>query len=685
MNNRQEINSGLTEADGAEILSKLKAIFFPQFKQSVDDCCRRIDLEFGLQLGKNRGKMTKEQYIKSLEYLRKVRDDIEQNYLFKVNESFNGSCQDVADSQKGQLDFSKVALVSEDAVKENHVITLIIRQCGHAFQKELAGLNKYLSNQQGKQIIADSQNPMSPERLVRALVEVIKPLKLNTDGRIALYKTFAAHVFSQLGLIYRELLKQCETSNPKQLYVVEDIKEKVEPVYTNAEQPSAAFGELQKKLELWRLAHFPSGYDTIPAAGNAFYEHFEIQNALEVLQLDGNDSNSGEKKPLKWRVLEKLENLSFSTDTKSLVKHDEDLLDLVALIFSEIERDELLEEAVKATILRLEMPLAAASLGKYSIFTSQNNPVRQLLDDLFAAGMFLNVDEHDDKLIQERIESAVRKLTKNSGFEFAGWMAEAGEFSDYLSKQKQRTRNIEENIRQFMMDKQALASSKKTVLTIIENSIMGKALPAPIVDFLCDVWSDVLQAAYTDKEEQPEQWQKSVQAMNDLILSVMPPADDNERKQILKLLPGLIKELRQGLKQISYDKSAQSRFFKDLAVWHIILMDKKEAKKSVGAALSAEGEKVEIEAVADSFTELAESLVEGSWVEFDSAAGKKWGKLLWKGDGTETMLFVGKNGVKLFEIQVTSFAAKLGIGQVAIVKIDQKTVTERVLSELMSL
>jgi hypothetical protein len=686
MNNRQETNTGLIEADVAAILSKFKTVFFPHFKQSVDDCCRRIDLEFGLQLGKNREKITKEQYIKSLEYLRKVRDDIEQNYLFKVNESFNGSCQNVADSQKGQLDFSKVALVSEDAVKENNAIAAIIRQCGHAFHKELAALNKYLANQQGKQVIADSQNPMSPERLVRTLVEVIKPLKLNTDGRIALYKTFATHVFSQLGLIYCELLKQCATGNPKSLYVVEDIKEKVESVYISAEQLSAAFGELQKKLELWRLAHFPSGYDAISAAGNAFYEHFEIQNALQVLQLDGNDLNSGEKKqPLKWRVLEKLANLSFSADTKSLVKHDEDLLDLVALVFREIERDELLEEAVKTAILHLEMPLAAASLGKYSIFTRQNNPVRQLLDDLFAAGMFLNADEHDDKLIQERIESAVRKLTKNSGFEFAGWMAEAGEFSDYLKKQKQRTRNIEENTRQFMINKQALASSKKTVLTIIENSIMGKALPASIGDFLRDVWSDVLQAAYTDKEEQPEQWKKSVQAMDDLILSVMPPADDNERKQILKLLPGLIKELRNGLKQISYDKSAQSRFFKDLAVWHIILMDKKEARKSVVADLSAEGEKTETEAAADSFTELAESLAEESWVEFDSAAGKKWGKLLWKGGETETMLFVGKNGVKLFEIQVSGFAARLRKGQAAIAKIDQKTVTERVLSELMSL
>ncbi|MGZ4980603.1 MAG: DUF1631 family protein [Methylobacter sp.] len=687
MNNRQQTNLGSDESNRAELLDKLKAVFFQHFKQSVDDCCRRIDLEFGLQLGKKREKITKEQYIKSLEYLRSVRDDIEQNYLSKVNESFNGGYQQAVNSQREQLDFTKVALVSDDAVKENHAITSIIRQSEQAFQKELAGLNKYLAIQQGKRIIADSQNPISPERLVRALVEVVKPLKLNTDGRIALYKTFEAHVFSQLGLIYREQIKECEIANAKQLYVVEDIKEKVEPTYTSAEQPSAAFELLQKKLEQWRLAHFPSVYDSISATGSTFYEHFEIQNALQVLQLDGNDSDpGGKKRSLKWQVLKKLEKLSFSVDAKSLAKHDEDLLDLVALIFGEIKRDKMLEDAIKAAILRLEIPMASASLGKYSIFTSQNNPVRQLLDDLFAAGMFLNADERDDQLIQERIESAVKKLTKSRGFEFSGWTVEAGEFSDYLNKQKQRTQDIEKNSRQFMINKQALESSRKIVLATIENSIKGKALPATIVDFLRNVWANVLLSAYTNKDEQPEQWQKAVQAMDDLIVSVMPPADDKERKLILKLLPGLITELRNGLKQISYDKSAQSRFFKDLAVWHIILMDKKEAKKTAGdvdGALSVKDGSAEAEVIADGFTEQAESLAEGSWVAFSTESGKKWGKLLWK--ETEAMLFVGKNGAKIVEIQAADFAEKLRKGQVAIVKMDQKTVTERVLSELMSL
>lgn len=685
MDNQQQINSALTKANRTENLGKIKPVFFQYFEPLVDDCCMRIELEFGLQLGKNREKLNKDQYIKRLEYLRSVRRDIKQNYLLTLHDSFGDSCQKTANDRNGQLDFSKISLISHDVVKENHVLGQIIRQCEHLFYEELTCLNKHLALQQGKQTIADSQNPIFPEKLVRALAEVINPLKLNTDGKIALYKTFDASVFSRLGFIYRELIKWCETAGPAQLYIVGEIKEQVGPISASAEQPSAEFTLLQSKLERWRSAHSPSAYDLTSVAGDSFYEHFEIKNALQILQQFSDDLDSCEKKPpLKWRVLKKLEELSFSNKLRNLAKHDEDVLDLVALIFSQIDCDELLPEAIKTAVLQLEMPLAAVSLARYSVFTRQDNSVRQLLDDLYAAGILLNTDEFDDRLIQERIANAVKKMTQDSGYEFSAWAAEAGEFSTYLNKQKQRSRNIEENTLQFMKNKQVMASSRKTAAIAVENSMKGKALPATIVEFLRDVWSNVLLDALTHKDEQPGQWEKSVRAMDELIVSVMPSADDNERKQILKFLPGLIAELRHGLKQISYDKSAQSRFFKDLAVWHIILMDKKgKTLSDKDSAVSVADKEIKAEAIADDSAEQAGNLALESWVAFISESGRQWAKLLWK--DTENLLFVGKNGVKIFEIQAAELAAKLRLGQATLVKANEKTITERALSELMNL
>jgi rhodanese-related sulfurtransferase len=186
--------------------SALKSVFFQHFEQSVDDCCRQIEIEFGFQLGKNREKMSKDQYLKLLEYLRSVRKDIKQNYMLKVDEIFDESSLKTTNDQAEQIDLSGMSLMSGDAVEENHALTVIIRQCEHLFYEELTRLNRRFAAQSGRQAAAGNQNPISPEKLIRALAEVVKPLKLNIDSRIALYKTFEVNVFSQLGFVYRELL-----------------------------------------------------------------------------------------------------------------------------------------------------------------------------------------------------------------------------------------------------------------------------------------------------------------------------------------------------------------------------------------------------------------------------------------------------------------------------------------------
>lgn len=183
-----------------------KTIFFQYFEPLVDDCCTRIDFEFGLQLGKGREKMSKDYYMKLLEYLCSVRHDIKRDYLLKVNDIFDGSYQVTTNNQTEQIDFSKVTLTSDIAVTESQSIARIIRHCEHLFHNELTRLNRQFPNQSEKQMVVGSQNPVSPEKLVHALVEVVKSLKLNTENQIVLYNTFQANVFSQLGVIYRELL-----------------------------------------------------------------------------------------------------------------------------------------------------------------------------------------------------------------------------------------------------------------------------------------------------------------------------------------------------------------------------------------------------------------------------------------------------------------------------------------------
>lgn len=211
-NSGHERGVGQTAGSVSVFNNTFKSLFLQNFEHLVDGCCMQIDFEFGMQLGRKREAMGKDQYSKLQEYLRSVRNEIKQNYIAKVNDNFDSSYQAAANNRSEQHNLSEISLIGEDAAKENSAVDMIIRQCEHLFHDELTALSKKLPIQPGKQVITGSSNPIFPDKLIRALVDVVKPLKLNTENKIVLYKTFEANVFSQLGLIYRQLLDSSETS-----------------------------------------------------------------------------------------------------------------------------------------------------------------------------------------------------------------------------------------------------------------------------------------------------------------------------------------------------------------------------------------------------------------------------------------------------------------------------------------
>ena len=690
MNIRQQIGMGSSASNNVEVLARFKSAFYHYFEQLVDDCCMRIDLEFGLQSNKDREKAN---YKEHLEHIHSVRRKIKQNYLLKVGEAFHVSHRKTLNNPDQKINVATASLANDALVEENHAVATIIQGCEHAFHDQLHHLNRQISMQMGKQAFSDRHNPVSPRRLVHALIEVIKPLKLNTKFRIIVYRSFEDYVFSQLGFIYSELTKQLEAESAALSYDVSEIKEASEPTIANSESISQEFQALQKKLDQWRLVRTPSVYDLIPKPENdVTYDTFEIVHALEILsQFYAFDhADSGHEKPLKWRVIKKLEELNFSGYLKSLAKCDEDILDLVSLIFKEISSDNSLTDTVKSTLLRLEMPMAAVTLGQYSVFIDSDNPIRRLLNDLFIAGLFLNQTDHGDRLIYERIVGVVKTMTKEGGFEQPNWEHEASEFARYLEKHKQRVQILEDRSRQLMQNKESLEMSKKAVTKAIDDSVRGKAVPAVIDEFLRDVWQHVLLVDHVRRNEEPKLWEKSVRVMEELTVSVLPPADESAKKQILKFLPGMIKELRSGLDRISYDKNAQSRFFKDLAVRHIILMDKKDKateNNSVNKVSPAveQSKDIEREAIMDKHAEQVNNMAEHTWVAFESETIPQWGKLIWKSVETENMLFVGKNGAKVLEIKVQELAEKFRQGRAAIVTLGDESIVERALSVLNNL
>lgn len=666
-------------------INKIKSAFLQYFATYLDGCSTRLDFEFGLQLGKERDKLSKEQYKKITDYLRGAQQDIRQQYLQKISVAFDELQQQTLSKTTSQVQWNSAKLLDDEFVKEDYAVSQIIRNCEHIFIEELSLFNQQLASLLGKKVISSAQNPASPENLLRILFEVFKPLKLNTEYRLALYNVFDANVFSQLGFIYRELLKHYSIATQEHIAISEKISLEISPdtIRGNYKIANDVFDALRQKLQYWRAAQSPSAYDVLADTGSPIYEQFELINALQVLSYAGlKHVMQADDTSLKHPLLHKLEALNFSGEARQLSQSDQDILDFVALLFAKIGRDETLPSSVKSAIVRLQMPVAGVALLQPDVLVEPESPIRRLLDKLIATGSLVNEDSSAGQAIIQQIADVADKMTTDSGFDIASWVSADNNFSTYLNAQQHRAQRYEAHYLELMQQSEMPLKDNAEVAMIIADRLNNKILPAVISDFLRQAWLQVLLAAYQHKQEQPEIWQKYLQTLDDLIFSVSLPNDEPARQRILNLLPGLIKALRHGLKQIAYDKVERGRFFKELAVLHVLVLDKKSTSNEVIAPPPEDSSTNLLDTDIEPFMELIKELPEGSWLVFVTDSCKHWGKLAWKSQDLQRLLFVDKGGEKLLECGIAELAEQLHTAKASLITVNQQPFTERIIANL---
>ncbi|NOU12653.1 MAG: DUF1631 family protein [Methylococcaceae bacterium] len=667
-------------------INQIKTTFNQYIAAYLDGCTARISFEFGLQLGKERDRLTNDQYKKLADYLRAAMPDLRQQYLQRIELAFDELQHQATNQSSAPVQWYTAKLLDDEFVKEDYAVSQIIRHCDHNFLDELSQFNQLLATLLGKQVIPSKQNPVSPENLLRSLFEVFKPLKLKTEYRVALDNVFYSNVFSQLGFIYQELCNNYSPQLPSTAIPGPNNRGpeiKPEPVVNEPLPTNEDIEALQKKLQRWRNEHSPSDFDLLKDDGNSPYEQLELINGLQVLSYASTSHSKTELNlPIKLRLLSKLEALNFSGKVRQLGRLEEDIIDIVTLIFAHILQENTLPNPAIQAIIPLQMPMIAVALVQPTLLIQPQSPVRQLLDKLVATARFINEDSANGQAVIEQIKKVASKLTSDSGFELSEWIASERAFSVFLNAQEQLAlRTISDDL-QLKLQAVNPPTLNPEIDTIIVNTLhRHSSLPLFIHDFIQDAWAQVLLKTFVKKQELPHLWQKYLQTLDDLVFSVQPPENEQSRQRLLNLLPSLIKALRHGLKLIDYDKEDRSKFFKELAVLHVLALDKKEsaAKASPPPVKST----TTVTADLQHCIETVQNLPENSWLSFNSDSGRHWAKLSSKDLDSQNVLFVDKLGEKFLECEIIDLARQLLSGQASVVAFNTQPITEYILENVL--
>lgn len=264
---------------------------------------------------------------------------------------------------------------------------------------------------------------------------------------------------------------------------------------------------------------------------------------------------------------------------------DDETIDVISMIFDYIFDDEMLPDFVKALIGRLQIPVLKAAIVDREFFSDRVHPVRQLLNDLASAGMGWGeeADVTRDRLY-EKMEVVVRRILGEFE-ENIGLFAEVlGDFRAFLEEEKKNFALLQQQIGTEIHEAERLEQLRLAVAEEIAGRVAGRDVPAEVREFLGTVWRQLLTEV-TLEEGRDGAWRvRALRAMDDLIWSLEPKRNAEQRRRLGVLLPVLLADLREGQVRIGRREEEVEAFVAVLERYHFAGLRSSTARGAAPAA-----------------------------------------------------------------------------------------------------
>ena len=364
-----------------------------------------------------------------------------------------------------------------------------------------------------------------------------------------------------------------------------------------------------------------------------------------------------------------------SDSVHALEQADDDVINLVSMLFDFILDDQGLATEIKALIGRLQIPLLKVAISDKGFFSNDEHPARQLLNLLARAGAQWSPVQGTDDELYLSIEEAVFRILNDYDDDAALFGELLREFGDFFQRQVQHTERVEARIREVEEGRARAEAARAAVAAVLDQRLAGRALPGLAVRLLRQGWQQVLYLTCLREGEAGEAWVRDVRVVDAVIWSVLPHREHEELKKLETLSPKLLNSLRQGLERISFDALEMREMLAGLQALHQQLLQGLETAREV---VAPEPAPAEVPAVAVAEAELLpedhpqvralRGMRTGQWVEFTEDGQAQRCRLAANLRHGSKLVFINRRGIKVCEHSAMTLAVALQQGRAKLVE-----------------
>ena len=240
-------------------------------------------------------------------------------------------------------------------------------------------------------------------------------------------------------------------------------------------------------------------------------------------------------------------------------------IEIVALLFQSILTEERIPSAVRVWFARLQMPVLRVAVGEPDFFATVDHPARRLIDRMGACVMGFDASARavGDALEGEikRVVQVVEAYPDTGRRVFQTVLTEFERFLEHYFKSENEATKRGVSLAQQVEQRETLAIQYTIELRKMLNEV---PVQEGVRQFLFQVWADVLAMAAVRHGAQAEATKAMRKAATDLIWSAGAKVSREERAEVIRRLPPLLKQLRDGMESAGVPANARDEHVRSL-------------------------------------------------------------------------------------------------------------------------
>ena len=710
LNDFEKARSGLSRQESVSLLRECREVAFRRLHAGLIRMLGKVDDTLFEWSEKSEAKAEQNLYFDAMREMRLKRASIEIDFKAQLIEGFNREIRKEADAEGQSLSADQMSLVDEDGLEESLAVKNMVSKIEVECRHELHNLNQRVGVLLNDPELARAKNPIGPDVICNAFREACGDFTSGIKVKLIVMKLFDRYVVTEeVHLLYQEVNRILIEKGvlPGLRYDVKRVPGRVDSDKADCDDDEGGSEDFYSALQKLMLKGGAAGNVASAAVINGLVSALTQLQQGNMAQLEGGFGNV-DQAALMSGTVNVIRDIKVSGVAGNVGGVEGMVIDVIAMLFDYIFDDADIPPTMKALLGRLQIPMLKVGMLDKEFFSRRAHPARRLLNVLAQASVGWNADT--DQPLYTKIENIVQQVLEGFDKDIALFSTLLEDFESYLTREKQKAVHLEEQSTRLVQGTERLRLAKQKVR--IEVARRNKScLPKFVRQFLVSYWQNLLLVTLVKEGEDSISWKRGLTAMDNLVWSLQPMSTTLERDRLLKLLPSLLRVLREGMVLISMREDEFQDFLEQLASCHanIVNVIPRETATSdtvsmpmlrddplaemddcgpvvedkavttatihrlvatgdlkieevdigdeVGEVVTAETE------LKDDFVTQARDIKQGTWVEFTQEDGSAVrAKLTWVSPVTGVYLFTNRQGLKACDTTLQGLAAELRRG-----------------------